>query len=116
MNNIFESINNTTDSAAEIGEKYLNDTKEYFRLKIFQQLTISVGMIAKALIIGGLLFIGLIFLSVAAALAIGQWIDSVALGYLIVAAIFLIVGAIIYFQRSIISRKIIVKMSPKFFN
>jgi hypothetical protein len=116
MNNIFESINDTTDSATEIGEKYIDDSIEYYKLKVFQQLTISVSMIAKAFIIGGLLFIGLIFLSVAAALAIGKWMDSVALGYVIVAAFFLIVGAIIYFQRAIISSKIIVKMSPKFFN
>lgn len=116
MNNIFESINNATDSATEIGEKYLDDTKEYFRLKIFQQLTISISMIAKALIIGGLLFIGLIFLSVAAALAIGKWIDNVALGYVVVAVFFLIVGGIVYFQRAIINKRIIAKMSPKFFN
>jgi hypothetical protein len=116
MNTIFESINNTTDSATEIGEKYLDDTKEYVRLKIFQQLTISISMIAKALIIGGLLFIGLIFLSVAAALAIGKWFDNVALGYVIVAGFFLIIGGILYLQRSIISKRIIKIMSPKFFN
>ena len=116
MNNIFESINNTTDSATEIGEKYLNDTKEYFRLKIFQQLSVSISLIAKALMIGGLLFIGLIFLSVAVALAIGNWLDNVALGYIVVAAFFLILGALLYMQRTIINKKIIEKLSPKFFN
>lgn len=116
MNNIFESINNTTENATELGEKYIDDTKEYFRLKVFQQLTISISMIAKALVIGGLLFIGLIFLSVAAALAIGKLVNSIALGYVIVAAIFLICGVIIYVKRDLISKRIIIKMSPKFFN
>jgi hypothetical protein len=116
MNNIFESINNTTDSATEIGGKYLEDTQEYFKLKVFQQLTMSISMITKAFVIGGLLFIGLIFLSVAAALALGSYIDNMALGYIIVAAFYLICGGIIYSKRAIINEKIIVKMSPKFFN
>ncbi len=116
MNKIFESINNKADSASEIGEKYLKDTKEYFILKIFEQLTISISMIAKVLIIGSLLFIGLMFLSVAASLAIGKWLDDVALGYVIVSVIFLICGIITYYSRAVISNKIIAKMSSKFFN
>jgi len=116
MNNIFESISNTSNEASDIGEKYIDDTKEYFRLKIFQQLTVSISMIAKTLAIGGLLFIGLIFLSVAAALAIGAWLDSVALGYVIVAAFFLIVCVIIYSQRTVFDKLIIAKMGKKYFN
>lgn len=116
MNNIFESINNTSDKAVDIGEKYLRDTQDYYKLKIFQQLTVSISMIAKAFLIGGLLFIGLIFVSIAAALALGDLLNSNAIGYLIVATIFLILGGIIYSNRSNINHSIIKKMSPKFFN
>jgi len=100
----------------DIGEKYLKDTQEYYKLKIFQQLTVSISMVAKVLVIGGLLFIGLIFMAVAAALAIGDWLDHVALGYVIVSVLFFIVGAIIYYKREFISHKVISKLSPKFFN
>lgn len=116
MKDIFESINNTTDSASEIGEKYLKDTREYFRLKVFQQLTISISMVAKALIIGGILFIGLIFLAIAAAIEIGNRVESIPLGYVIVAAFFLLFGAVVYYKRKIINKKVIELMSPKFFN
>ncbi len=116
MRNIFESINNTSDKAVGVGEKYLQDTQDYFKLKIFQQLTVSVSMVTKVLVIGGLLFIGLIFISVAAALAIGDWLDNTALGYLIVAGFFLITGALLYTNRNLIDKEIIKKMSPKFFN
>ncbi|MGJ8592608.1 MAG: phage holin family protein [Aquaticitalea sp.] len=116
MNNIFESISNTSSDASDIGEKYIDDTKEYFKLKIFQQLTVSISMVAKTLAIGGLLFIGLIFLSVAAALAIGKWVDNVALGYVIVAAFFFLIGVVLYWQRGIFNRLIIAKMGSKFFN
>ncbi len=116
MANIFESINNTSDKAVDIGEKYLKDTQEYYRLKIFQQLTVTVSMIAKVLVIGGLLFIGLIFLAVAAALAIGELVGNTALGYVIVSVAFFIIGLIVYLKRSFINHKIISKFSPKFFN
>ena len=116
MANIFESINNTSDKAVDVGEKYLKDTQEYYKLKIFQQLTISISMMAKVLAIGGLLFIGLIFLSFAAAIAIGQWIGNLALGYVIMSGIFFLIGILIYLTRSAINEKIIAKLSPKFFN
>lgn len=116
MRNVFESINNTSDKAVGIGEKYLKDTQDYYKLKIFQQLTVSISMVAKALFIGGLLFIGLIFISFAAALAIGNWIDNIALGYLIVAVFYIILGVILYSNRRAINHTIIKKMSPKFFN
>lgn len=116
MSTIFESINNTSDKAVDIGEKYIKDTQEYYKLKIFQQLTISVSLVAKALIIGGLLFIGLIFLAVAAALAIGRMIDDVALGYVIVAGVLMIMALIIYFTRDFINKTVIKTLSLKFFN
>lgn len=116
MANIFESINNTSEKAVDIGEKYLKDTKEYYRLKIFQQITVSISMLAKVLAIGGLLFIGLIFLAVAAALSIGDLVNNTALGYVIVAFGFFIVGGVVYINRSVINHKIISKLSSKFFN
>ncbi|MEO6347569.1 MAG: hypothetical protein ABIO60_06625 [Aquaticitalea sp.] len=116
MANIFESINNTSDKAVDIGEKFLKDTQEYYKLKIFQQLTVTVSLVAKVLIIGGLLFIGLIFLAIAAALALGGYLDNVALGYVIVAAFFLMIAFALYLMRSVINHKIIEKLSPKFFN
>ena len=116
MNTIFESINNTSDKAVDVGEKYIKDTQEYYKLKIFQQLTITISLIAKAFIIGGLLFIGLMFLAAAAAIAIGESIENPSLGYVIVAVIFMIIGAIVYSQRAFINRKIIATISPKFFN
>ena len=116
MPNIFESINNTSDKAVDIGEKYIQDTHEYYKLKIFQQLTVSISMIAKVLMIGGLLFIGLIFLAIAAALAIGSWINNMALGYILVAVAFFILGGIVYMKRAFINHKVISKLSPKFFN
>lgn len=113
--NIFESINNTSNKASDIGERYVDKSFEYFKLKIFQQLTYTISMAGKALIIGAVLFIGLILLAVAGAIAIGQALDNVALGYLIVGALFFIIAFIIYKVRYLIDGKIISKIYVKFY-
>jgi hypothetical protein len=116
MANIFESVNETSNKAVDIGEKYIKDSQEYYKLKIFQQLSVSVSLVTKALVIGGLLFIGLMFLAFAAAYGIGNWVNNVALGYVIVAAIILLMAAIVYLKRGMINKKIIIILSNKFFN
>ncbi|MGY0392860.1 phage holin family protein [Bizionia sp. KMM 8389] len=114
--NIFESINDTTGKFSDAGETYVKKSHEYFKLKVFQQLTASISLVAKVLIVGGLLAIGMFFLAFAVALALGEWLNSLALGYLIVAAVFLISTWIIYLKRHLINSKIISSLSSKFFD
>ncbi|MCX7547210.1 phage holin family protein [Xanthomarina sp. F1114] len=114
--NFFESINDTSGKMGDAGETYLKKSQEYFKLKVFQQITASISLVTKVLIIGGLLFIGLIFSAFALALAIGQWLGDLALGYLIVALIFLITTVIVYYKRQFINKIIIKSLSSKFFD
>ncbi len=113
--NVFESINNTSNKATDIGERYFDKTREYVKLKIFQQVSYTVSMVGKALIIGAVLFIGLIFLAVALAIYLGHLLGYVALGYLIVGILFLIVALIIYKVRYLIDAQIIEKIQMKIF-
>ncbi len=55
---IVDSIRETNKKATNLGEKYLKTSYEYYKLKIFQQLSISVGMFFKVILIGTLLVIG----------------------------------------------------------
>jgi hypothetical protein len=50
------------------------------------------------------------------AMAIGEWLDNIALGYIIVAGLFLLVTTIIYYNRGYINSKIIKTLSIKFFD
>ncbi|MFT4781446.1 MAG: hypothetical protein ACI9SD_001130, partial [Pseudohongiellaceae bacterium] len=34
---VFESLNKATDRATDTAEKYVKTSKEYFKLKVFQQ-------------------------------------------------------------------------------
>lgn len=113
---IIDSINKTTGKITDSGEVYLKKSQEYYKLKIFQQITISISVVAKVLIIGGLLFSALFFLAFSAALAIGEWLDNLALGYLIIGSFFIVLVLLAYLKRNIINQKIIQALSEKFFN
>jgi tellurite resistance protein TehA-like permease len=113
---VFESLNNTADKATETAERYVKNSKGYVKLKIFQQLAISLSLATKFAIIGGMVSLGLIFVSIAGALAIGKQLDNVPLGFVIIGLLFLVFALIIYTLRKKINKKIIKELSEKFFD
>src|SRR5690606_10265447 len=100
--NLFNSLGETTDKAVDIGETYFKASHQYLKLKIFQQLTLSVSMVTKLVVISAFLFLGFIFCAVAAAMAIGEALENLLLGYLIVGLFFMLIALLIYLGRSII--------------
>ena len=113
---VFEDINYTTEKASHIGERYVKASHQYFRLKIFQQLTLSLSMATKVLIVGSFLFAGFIFMSIAAAIELGNTVNSVALGFLLVGLIYVVLSVIFYLLRGKFNTYIIKKVGLKFFN
>jgi hypothetical protein len=113
---VFESINESSNEAVDKGETYLKKSHEYYRLKVFQQLTSSVSLVFKAFIIGSLALIGLMFLAVASAIAIGNQLDSQPLGCVIVGFVFLLISGLLYAFRKHINNKVIQSMAKTFFN
>lgn len=113
---IFESLNETTDNAATSAENYIKTSQEYLRLKVFQQITLSLSLVIKLALIGSLIMLGLIFAAVSGALAIGSAIGNIPIGYLIVGLCFLLLAFVIYYFRKHIERKIILLMSEKYFD
>lgn len=112
----FDSVNENTSKATENAETYVKATQKYIKLKIFEQLSISIGFIAKMLVIGGLAFIGLVFLAVASALALGKLLNNHALACLLVGSILVVFSVVVYFKRALIGNKIIQILSEKFFD
>lgn len=111
-----ESINKTNTKASKVGEEYLKASYDYYKLKIFQQLSISISMVFKTVIIGGLLLMGLCFLGIALAFSIGKALDSYMLGFVIVGVVFIFLSVIAMLTRKHINNFIIKKLSEKFFN
>ncbi|AUC77269.1 MULTISPECIES: hypothetical protein [unclassified Olleya] len=113
---VFESIQDSSNQAIDKGEDYLKKSHEYYKLKVFQQLTTSVSLVLKALLIGGLVLIGFVFIAVGSAIAIGSMLDSFSLGFLIVGLVFMLFSVVIYFNRKQINSKVIQSISKTFFD
>ena len=112
---VFESLGETSEKAGEKAQKYIETSKAYFTLKIFQQVSIIIGVIGKAMIIGSCLFIGFMFFAVALAIGLGKLLNSLVLGIIILGAIFFALGFIAFKFRNHIDTVVIKKMAPKFF-
>ena len=113
---VFESINNTTDKAQDLGENYLKYSHKYIKLKIFQQISFSITLFAKVFSIGCLLVLAFLFLAISGSIAIGDALGNVALGYLIIGGVLLLLAFLTFLIRSKIERLILRTLSEKFFN
>jgi len=113
---IIDSLNDTSNKAIDVGEIYYKKTQEYYRLKVFQQLTMTTGMLLKIAVIGGLGFLALIFLTVAGIIYLGNILQSMVVACLIAGALFIVLLIIAYIFRSKIDNLLVKKLSVKFFN
>ena len=103
---VFNAIHKTSAEALKNGEQFYKTSFDFYRLKIFQQLTITLSMFFKLLIIGGLVFLGLIFLTIAGAIALGNMLNSMILGCIIIGVLLLVIRVIVYWQRKAINKKV----------
>ena len=113
---VFDSLNDASGKAMDSGERYLVASREYFKLKIFQQVSKSFSFIGKLVLIGGLLLLGLIFLAVASVIWLGDLLDSIILACLVVALFFFVCGFIVYLFRKQLDTVILKKLSNEFFD
>ena len=111
-----ESIGETNKKAIDIGEKYLNTSYEYYKLKIFQQLTITISMVFKTILIGSFLVIGLFFMALAVSLFIGDILGSYTQGFIIMGLLFMILSFIALLFKKRIHNFVVAILSEKFFN
>ncbi|QWX83874.1 hypothetical protein H0I23_15700 [Cellulophaga sp. HaHaR_3_176] len=113
---IIKSLDESTTKAAQSGENYVNSTKKYFELKAFQMLTLMSSYIVKAAILGSLSVLGLIFMAISGAIALGEYYDNKALGHLIVGSIIFIAIVLIFLLRKYLDKYIIKKLSKTYFD
>lgn len=113
---VFKSLENSSVQARNIGEKYLKASHKYLKLKIFQQLTLSLSLVIKFFTIGSFVFLAFMFLAITAAIAIGKALESLTMGCLIVSGILILLALLIFFLRKAIERIVIKAISIKFFD
>ncbi|TDT46225.1 hypothetical protein CLV90_0271 [Maribacter spongiicola] len=113
---VIESLNETSNKAIDVGEVYYKKTQEYYTLKVFQQLTMTTGMLLKMAVIGGLAFLALIFITVAGVVFLANVLESMVGACLIAGALFIILLILAYIFRGKIDNMLVRKLSDKFFN
>ena len=113
----FEELKESTNKIQEETKAYVESTVQYYKLWGFKVLVKSTRMIVRFLLLGFFLMIALLFGSIAAALAIGDALDSIALGFLIVAGAYFVLIFLIYFIRlRFVEKQILRNFSKLFFN
>ncbi|MFT6959410.1 MAG: hypothetical protein ACJA17_000500 [Polaribacter sp.] len=112
---IFDNLSDSAEDGTAAGKQFASKTYEHTKLKAFQLSALTVGMIAKFVIIGSLVSLGVIFLAISGAIALGAWFQNAALGYLLVGSCILVISIFIYFVRKFFDNQVIIKMSKIFF-
>lgn len=114
--NVLNNIKNSADKGSDAGKEYVSKSLDYAKLKAFQVTALTLSTIVKFFIIGSLTVLGFIFLAFSSAIALGEFLENVALGYLFVGLFLLVISLLIYFLRVSFDKKVISKVSEIFYD
>jgi hypothetical protein len=113
----FEEIKEHTENIQKEAQAYIENSVAYYKLWGFKVAMRSTTMILKFALIAIALMMVLFFCSIAAALAIGNAMGSYALGFLFIAAIYLVItGLLFLIKDKMVEGPILEKFSEIFFN
>lgn len=94
---------------------YIDDSLEYIELKGFKASMLMITFMVRSFLMGAIALLFALFLSMAVAMAIGDLLGGYQWGFLVVAAIYIILGIICYFSRYRINRYLLRLFSKKIF-
>lgn len=113
----FEELKEHTEDIQKETQAYIENSLAYYKLWGFKVAMKSTTMILKFALIAIALMMVLLFCSVAGAFAIGKALDSYALGFLIIAGIYLVISGLLFLIKDkIVEGPILEKFSEIFFN
>lgn len=113
---VIKSLNKTSEEAIDLSQVYVKKSQEYFKLKIFQQLTCTLSMFFKIAIIGSLSFLAIIFFAVGGTIALAQELGNTIMACSIIAGVLSIMAFISYLLRAKIEAFIIKITAKNFFD
>ncbi len=114
---MLEELKENVEDIQENAKAYIESNIAYYKLWGFKVAMKSTTLILKFLLIAICMMIVLLFMSVAAALAIGELMESYVVGFLIVAGVYFILAFLLYkIKDKIVEGPILEKFSEIFFN
>ena len=97
-------------------ESTVNSHLEYYKLYIFRIIAKTTMGFVSLFVVALFVLIIAFFLACASAFALGEWLGSIALGFLIMGSVFLIILFVIYkWRKSFIHKPILEKLSEIYF-
>ena len=113
----FDDLKEQTEDLQDQAQAYIASSVAYYKLWGFKVAMKSTTMILKFTLILLCFSMVLLFCSFAAAYAIGEYLDSYALGFLIVAGVYAVfTGLLFLIKDKIVEGKIMQNFSEIFFN
>ncbi|UQD55585.1 competence protein [Flavobacterium sp. K5-23] len=113
----FEELKENAEDIQEQAKAYIETNVAFLKLWGFKMIMKSTTTILKFILILSFFLIFILFLSIAGAYALADILDSFALGFLIVAGIYLVLIILIYiFKNKIIEKPFLKKFSDIYFN
>ncbi len=110
-------LKENVEDIQEHAKGYLESSIAYYKLWGFKVAMKSTTLILKFALIAICMMIVLLFMSVAAALAIGALMESYVVGFLIVAGVYLLLAILLFtIKDKIVEGPILEKFSEIFFN
>ncbi len=95
MENIFAKAEEMADNVKE----YVNTRIESAKLSIAEKTSKLVANVMAAIMLAAIIFLFFLFAGIALSLVLGEWLDNTWAGFLLVAALYLLVGIIIWTGR-----------------
>lgn len=93
------SLKDKLSSFAEDLHEYVNIRFSLGRLKTAEKVSLLAGRLMAGMVLAFTAGIFLILVSIAAAIVVGKWLDNQWLGFLIVAAFYLLIGIVVWLAR-----------------
>lgn len=93
------SLKDKLSSFAEDLHEYVNIRFSLGRLKTAEKVSVLAGRLMAGMVLAFTAGIFLILVSIAAAIVVGKWLDNQWLGFLIVAAFYLLIGIVVWLAR-----------------
>ena len=95
---------------------YLENSEEYYKLKVFKASMRGVTSFTHVLVIGAIALLALFLFSLAAAYAIGNVMDEFYYGFLIVGLFYVVVAILCYVFREKMDTPLLKKFSKYYFD
>lgn len=113
----FEELKGNTEEVQENIKAYIESNVAYYKLWGFKVAMKSTTLMVKFFLITLSFTLVLLFVSVAGALAIGNWLGNYVFGFLSIAGIYLVVAFLLFLIKDkIVEGPILEKFSNIFFN